>query len=147
MRRVVGNVVCVAESELAISVTSPAIEMLKVSNNTSVVGSHVVLHNLATVRHRHPSRDPNGFGIAVAECEGVAPTPEVLIGVEGATVCVTTLHIGNTHVIWKLNLYRYSRCRREVTTDVMIAPAVGATRNCLSTNCVVLASVNRGKDF
>ena len=147
MRRVVGNVVRIAKSELTISVTSPAIEMLKVSNNTGVIGPHVVLHHLATVGHRYSSGNAYWFGVTVAKCEGVAPTPEVQIGVEGATVCVSTLHVGDSHVIWEFDLYRNAGGCGEVTTDVMIAPAVGATRNCLSTNCVVLASVNRGKDF
>ena len=147
MRRVVGNVVRIAKSELAISVTSPAIEMLKVSNNTGVVGPHVVLRNLATVGHRYLSGDAYWFGVAVAKCEGVAPTPEVQIGVEGAAVCVSTLHVGDSHVIGEFDLYRNTGGCSEVTADVVIAPAVGATRNSLSAHGVVFAGVNRREDF
>ena len=144
---VVGNVAGVAKGKFTVTVFAPAIQVSKLRNYASIRWSHVVLRHLATVWHWHWGRNTDWFCIAVAECESVAPAPEVITWVNSAPICVSTLNICDAHVIRKFNPNRYSRGCREVTTNVVVAPAVRTTGNSTSTNRVVFAGIYRRENF
>ena len=120
---------------------APAINVSEIGNRARCAAI-VKIDYALTIWHCNLDRCAHWFCLSASGFKDVSPAPQFVICVQCATIAVSTMDFSNCHCMRKFNSNRRARSRCEITSDVVISPAVDLSGNSETTPCAVRSTSN-----